>query len=58
MRKVFIVAYGENGYMVPVIDTVYKSKHGAKKARDKYVEKNKANQQYIKVLCADNWHEI
>lgn len=56
--RVYIVAYSEGGYMVPVVDTVYKSKHGAKKAKDKYLKSITKNHEFIKILCANNWHEV
>lgn len=59
MKKVYIVAYGDKGYMVPIVNSIFKSRLGAEKAKKKYLEKldSDKNNQFVKILCADNWHE-
>ena len=52
--KVYIVAFIDGGYMVPVYDKVFKTKRAAQK---KCVELSKDIQGTYHVLMANNWHK-
>lgn len=55
--KAYIIAYTGGQFMIPEgTFPIFKSRSGAERALKKYFEKY-PNNDNIKILVADNWHE-